>query len=64
MNGSFCTWIILALVVSVVYHVLESDHIVCLCKKYRNACGSLKIQSFMSLFLSTKVLIGLEIAFI
>ena len=44
--------IIFALVVSVVYHVRESDHIICVCKKYRNACGSVKIQS-LSLFLST-----------
>ena len=55
--------IIFALVVSVVYHVRGSDHIICVCKKYRNACGSVKIQ-ILSLFLSTKVLIGLEIAFI
>ena len=51
-----------ALVVSVVYHVRESDHTICVCKKYRNACGSVKIQS-SSLILSTKVL-RLEIAFI
>ena len=55
--------IIFALVVSPVYHVRESDHIICVCKEYRNAFGSLKIQS-LSPFLSTKVLIGLEIAFI
>ena len=56
--------IIFALVVSVVYHVLESSHIlIWVCKKYRNARGSVKIQS-LSLFLSTKIFIGLEIAFI
>ena len=27
MNGSFCTWIVVAFFVSVVYHVYESDHI-------------------------------------
>ena len=55
--------IIFALVVSVVYRVRESGHIIWVCKKYRNARGSVKIQS-LSLFLSTKIFIGLEIAFI
>ena len=33
MNGSFCTWIIFALVASDVYHVCESYHTICICKK-------------------------------
>ena len=33
MNGSFCIWIIFALVVSVVYHVRESDNMIFIFKK-------------------------------
>ena len=39
------------------------NHKFCMDKKFSNACGSVKIQR-LSLFLSSNVLIGLEIAFI